>query len=92
MAILLINIVILTISLVDLYKFFVTSFVIIAEIQFQIFRFMYKVNYNIALIGFGGVNRALANIISINPEKFYSEMGFTIRIVAVSDIFLGSVY
>ena len=53
---------------------------------------MYKVNYNIALIGFGGVNRALANIISINPEKFYSEMGFTIRIVAVSDIFLGSVY
>lgn len=62
------------------------------EIQFQIFRFMYKVNYNIALIGFGGVSRALANIISINPEKFYSEMGFTIRIVAVSDIFLGSVY
>jgi len=51
---------------------------------------MYKINYNIALIGFGGVNRALVNIISINPEKFYREMGFNIRIVAVSDIFLGS--
>ena len=36
---------------------------------------MYKINYNIALIGFGGVNRALVNIISINPEKFYREMG-----------------
>ncbi|MDB4166594.1 homoserine dehydrogenase [Gammaproteobacteria bacterium] len=53
---------------------------------------MHKINYNIALIGFGGVNRALANIISINPENFYREMGFNIRIVAVSDIFLGSVY
>jgi len=36
---------------------------------------MHKINYNIALIGFGGVNRALVNIISINPEKFYREMG-----------------
>ncbi|HAZ78412.1 MAG TPA: homoserine dehydrogenase, partial [Porticoccaceae bacterium] len=48
-------------------------------------------HYNIALIGFGGVNRALADIIATNPEKFYCEMGFNLRIVAVSDIFLGSV-
>ena len=48
--------------------------------------------YNIALIGFGGVNRALANIIGTDPEKFYREMGFNLRIVAVSDMFLGSVY
>ena len=49
-------------------------------------------NYNIALIGFGGVNRALASIIATDPEKFYREMGFNLRIVAVSDMFLGSVY
>lgn len=48
--------------------------------------------YNIALIGFGGVNRALADIIATDEEKFYREMGFNLRIVAVSDIFLGSVY
>ena len=48
--------------------------------------------YNIALIGFGGVNRALANIIATDEEKFYREMGFNLRIVAVSDLFLGSVY
>lgn len=48
--------------------------------------------YNIALIGFGGVNRALANIIATDEEKFYREMGFNLRIVAVSDMFLGSVY
>ena len=53
---------------------------------------MNKTNYNIALIGFGNVNRALANIISSNPEKFRSELGFNISIVAVSDIYLGSVY
>jgi len=49
-------------------------------------------NYSIALIGFGGVNRALASIIATDPEKFYREMGFNLRIVAVSDMFLGSVY
>jgi homoserine dehydrogenase len=49
-------------------------------------------HYNIALIGFGGVNRALADIIATDPEKFYYEMGFNLRIVAVSDMFLGSVY
>ena len=48
--------------------------------------------YNIALIGFGGVNRALADIIATDEEKFYREMGFNVRIVAVSDLFLGSVY
>ena len=49
-------------------------------------------HYNIALIGFGGVNRALANIIATDSEKFYYDMGFNLRIVAVSDMFLGSVY
>ena len=29
---------------------------------------MHKINYNIALIGFGGVNRALANIISMKAK------------------------
>jgi homoserine dehydrogenase len=49
-------------------------------------------HYKIALIGFGNVNRALTNIISLNPEKFRSELGFNISIVAVSDVYLGSVY
>ena len=49
-------------------------------------------HYNIALIGFGGVNRALADIIATDPDRFYCEMGFNLRIVAVSDMFLGSVY
>ena len=53
---------------------------------------MNKINYNIALIGFGNVNRALANIISLNPGEFHSELGFNINIVAVSDVYLGSVY
>ena len=49
-------------------------------------------NYNVALIGFGGVNRALAGIIAENPEKFHRELGFSLRVVAVSDTFLGSAY
>ena len=48
--------------------------------------------YNVALIGFGGVNRALVEMISADPEKFYSELGFNLRIVAISDVFLGSAY
>ncbi len=49
-------------------------------------------HYNVALIGFGGVNRALAEIIAADPEKFLRELGFSLRIVAVSDMFLGSAY
>jgi homoserine dehydrogenase len=49
-------------------------------------------HYNVALIGFGGVNRALAEIISADPEKFHRELGFNLRIVAISDMFLGSAY
>jgi homoserine dehydrogenase len=49
-------------------------------------------HYNVALIGFGGVNRALAEIISVDPEKFHRELGFNLRIVAISDMFLGSAY
>lgn len=49
-------------------------------------------NYNVALIGFGGVNRALIEIISADPEKFQRELGFSLKIVAISDMFLGSAY
>jgi homoserine dehydrogenase len=38
------------------------------------------------------VNRALAEIIAADPEKFHQELGFSLRIVAVSDMFLGSAY
>ena len=48
--------------------------------------------YNVALIGFGGVNRALVEMISADPEKFHRELGFNLRIVAISDMFLGSAY
>ncbi|MGS2717851.1 homoserine dehydrogenase [Eionea flava] len=49
-------------------------------------------NYNVALIGFGGVNRALVEMVATDPKKFEREQGFSLRIVAVSDVFLGSVY
>jgi homoserine dehydrogenase len=47
--------------------------------------------YNIALIGFGGVNRALAQLIASNNERWNQELGFRLSIVAVSDLHLGSV-
>jgi homoserine dehydrogenase len=47
--------------------------------------------YKIALLGFGGVNRALAQLISEKNEAWAEELGFTLKIVGVSDIFLGSV-
>ncbi|ADZ93177.1 Homoserine dehydrogenase [Marinomonas mediterranea MMB-1] len=49
-------------------------------------------NYNIALIGFGGVNRALAEIIHNNSGKMEQELGFSLKVVAVSDMYLGSLY
>ncbi|MNF61890.1 Homoserine dehydrogenase [compost metagenome] len=47
--------------------------------------------YKIALLGFGGVNRALAQLVAEKNVAWAKELGFTLKIVAVSDIFLGSV-
>lgn len=48
-------------------------------------------NYNIALIGFGGVNRALAELIATKNPLWERDLGFRLNIVAVSDLYLGSV-
>ncbi|MCW3521122.1 hypothetical protein K6Y79_38695, partial [Burkholderia cenocepacia] len=47
--------------------------------------------YKVALIGFGGVNRALAQLAADNNAKWQSELGFQLRIVGISDLHLGSV-
>jgi homoserine dehydrogenase len=47
--------------------------------------------YNIALIGFGGVNRALAELIATKNPRWERDLGFRLNIVAVSDLYLGSV-
>lgn len=46
--------------------------------------------YDIALIGFGGVNRTLAELIATRGEKLSSELGFGLRVVAITDLRLGS--
>jgi len=45
--------------------------------------------YNLALIGFGGVNRALAELIRDEPYRFAS-LGFELRVVAITDLAFGS--
>lgn len=47
--------------------------------------------YKLALVGFGGVNRALAQLIAERNETWKHELGFTLKIVGVTDLFLGSV-
>ncbi|EJN20365.1 homoserine dehydrogenase [Pseudomonas sp. GM79] len=47
--------------------------------------------YKLALVGFGGVNRALAQLIAERNENWKTELGFTLKIVGVTDLFLGSV-
>lgn len=47
--------------------------------------------YNIALIGFGGVNRALAQLIADKNEAWKAQLGFGLNIVAVTDLHLGSI-
>ncbi|KJZ39028.1 homoserine dehydrogenase [Pseudomonas fluorescens] len=47
--------------------------------------------YKLALVGFGGVNRALAQMIAEHNENWKTELGFTLKIVGVTDLFLGSV-
>lgn len=45
--------------------------------------------YNLALIGFGGVNRALAQLIDEDPTRF-SHLGFDLKVVAITDLLMGS--
>lgn len=45
--------------------------------------------YNLALIGFGGVNRALAQLIDEDPTRF-AHLGFDLRVVAITDLLMGS--
>ena len=45
--------------------------------------------YNLALIGFGGVNRALAQLIVDDPSRF-AALGFDLRVVAITDLAFGS--
>ncbi|MEN5237599.1 MULTISPECIES: homoserine dehydrogenase [Pseudomonas] len=47
--------------------------------------------YKIALVGFGGVNRALAQLIAERNLCWQQELGFGLKIVGVTDLFLGSV-
>lgn len=45
--------------------------------------------YNLALIGFGGINRALAELIDQDPDRF-TPHGFELRVVAITDLAMGS--
>lgn len=45
--------------------------------------------YDLALIGFGGVNRALAELIRDEPQRF-AALGFDLRVVAITDLAFGS--
>ncbi|HET6354252.1 homoserine dehydrogenase [Streptomyces sp.] len=46
--------------------------------------------YDLALIGFGGVNRALAELISQRGDRLAEELGFGLRVVAITDLRAGS--
>ena len=46
--------------------------------------------YDLALIGFGGVNRALAELIVQRGDALGREFGFTLRVVAITDLRAGS--
>lgn len=47
--------------------------------------------YKIALLGFGGVNRALTQLIADKNSLWANELGFKLKIVGVSDLYLGSI-
>ncbi|HKT56645.1 MAG TPA: homoserine dehydrogenase [Microbacterium sp.] len=47
-------------------------------------------HHDIALIGFGGVNRALAEIIHTRGPELADELGFSLGVVAITDLRLGS--
>ncbi|QIZ38832.1 homoserine dehydrogenase [Saccharopolyspora sp. ASAGF58] len=46
--------------------------------------------YDLALIGFGGVNRALAALIEERGDELAQELGFALRVVAITDLRAGS--
>ncbi|MDQ0826829.1 homoserine dehydrogenase [Arthrobacter sp. B2I5] len=46
--------------------------------------------YDIALIGFGGVNRTLAELIATRGDELSLKLGFGLRVVAITDLRLGS--
>jgi homoserine dehydrogenase len=46
--------------------------------------------YDLALIGFGGVNRALAELIAQRGAHLTRDLGFTLRVVAITDLRAGS--
>lgn len=46
--------------------------------------------HNLALIGFGGVNRTLAELIRDRSGEFEQQLGFSLRIVAITDLRYGS--
>ncbi|WP_296655245.1 homoserine dehydrogenase [Paraburkholderia sp.] len=46
--------------------------------------------YKVALIGFGGVNRALAQLAADNNAQWKQELGFELKIVGISDLHLGA--
>lgn len=46
--------------------------------------------YDLALIGFGGVNRALAELIVQRGDDLAREVGFALRVVAITDLRAGS--
>ena len=47
--------------------------------------------YKIALVGFGGVNRGLAQLIAERNAAWQVELGFSLKIVGATDLFLGSI-
>ncbi|WP_447911749.1 homoserine dehydrogenase [Microbacterium phyllosphaerae] len=47
-------------------------------------------HHDLALIGFGGVNRALAEIIHDRGSDLAGDLGFTLRVVAITDLRFGS--
>jgi homoserine dehydrogenase len=48
------------------------------------------IEYKLALIGFGGVNRALVQLAVENNAQWARELGFQLKVVGVSDLHLGS--
>ncbi len=46
--------------------------------------------YDLALIGFGGVNRTLAELIESRNSQLHAELGFGLRVTAITDLRLGS--
>lgn len=46
--------------------------------------------YDLALIGFGGVNRALAELIATRNDELENTLGFSLRVVAITDLRRGS--